>query len=96
MGEWIIEESQQNLQDVYCFQLRQRARASPNDRSHHLFGELQLLRSGQCFVVPKTRMKCFRNSFVAAAGTVINKPSTRCILSLELISVIISCLNRSF
>ena len=69
----LIGESQPNPLSLYTKQLQWIATAILNDSLHPLHSEFQLLSSGRRFLVPICRTKRYKNSFVPAAVTLVNK-----------------------
>lgn len=62
-----------NPSSLYTKQLQQIATTILNNILHLLHSEFQLLPSGWKFSVPSFRMKRYKNTFVPAAITLVNK-----------------------
>ena len=69
----LIGESQLCLQSLYTRQVQRLASSISADDSHPLASEFQLLPSGRRFIVPRVRTTRYRNSFVPAAVSLLNK-----------------------
>ncbi len=69
----LIGTTQPCLGSLYTRQLQQLATSISNDASHPLVSEFQLLPSGRRFIVPRSKTTRYRNSFVPAAVSLLNK-----------------------
>lgn len=69
----LIGEPQLCLESLYTRQLQRLASSISSDASHPLASEFQLLPSGRRLIVPRTLTTRYRNSFVPAAVSLLNK-----------------------
>ncbi len=73
----LIGEPQLTMSALYDTQLQRKASCILEDCSHPLHGEFQLLPSGCRYVLPRSRTKGYRSSFVPTAIAMLNSQATR-------------------
>ena len=79
----LIGESQCDPASLHTRQLQQITSLILKDDSHPLHSEFQLLPSGRRFIVPRCRTQQYKNSFVPAAITQMNKTLQHCTDAIE-------------